>query len=297
MTASTQNAPAKTRADNALLSATRAELRRLVRWPATWVLGGVWLTLQMLFAFAFPYIAYATGDPDAFQGGPMDQILDSMLPQSLPETLIAGTPMFGGAIVLIFAALAVGSAYSWGTWKTVLTQGPGRAAATGGLAAAVGVCVAGLVAVSTAVTYGLSLLVAAVESQEVVAPVWGDFAASVAGSGLILGMWAAAGLFLGAVTRGPALSVGLGLLWTFAVENLLRGAAALIDGLSYATDLLPGSGAGSLAGALGAASDGADGTPGVLDVLTGPQAAVLLGVYIAVFLALTFALIRRRDVA
>ncbi|THV30033.1 ABC transporter permease [Glycomyces paridis] len=281
---------------NALAHSARAELRRLLRWPATWVLGGVWLTLQLLFAFAFPYIAYATGDPDAFQGGPMDQLLASMLPQSLPETLIAGTPMFGGAIVMIFAALTVGSAYNWGTWKTVLTQGPGRGAATGGLVAAVGVCVAGLVAVSTAFTYGLSLLVAAVESQDIVAPAWGDFFASVGGSALILGMWAAAGLFLGALTRGPALSVGLGLLWTFAVENLLRGAAALIDGFDVVTDYLPGSGAGSLAGSLTAAGGG-DGTPGVLDVLTGTQASVLLGVYVAVFLALTFTLVKRRDVA
>lgn len=276
---------------------TRAELRRLALWPATWVLGGVWLTLQALFSFAFPYIAYRTGDPDAFQGGPMAEILASMLPQAAPATVIQGTPMFGGAIAMIFAALAVGSAYGWGTWKTVLTQGPGRATAAAGTMTAIGVCVAALVVVSTAVTLGLSAAVAAIESQDLVAPAWGDLGASMAGAGLVLGMWASAGLFLGALTRGPALSVGLGLLWTLAVENLLRGAARLIDGFEVVTDRLPGSGAGSLAGALGASSSGSTATPGVFDVLAGPAAAGLLGLYLAAFVGLTFALIGRRDVA
>ncbi|WP_460497481.1 ABC transporter permease subunit [Glycomyces tarimensis] len=279
------------------MNSTRAELRRLLLWPATWVLGGVWVGLQTLFGYGFPFIAYRTGDETAFQGGPADEILSSMLPPAAPEMLISGTPMFGGAIVMIFAALAVGSAYSWGTWKSVMTQGPGRTAVTGGVAVAIGACVAALAAFTTAMTLALSALVAAIESRDIVWPDWGDMGASMAGTGLVLGMWAAAGLCLGALTRGPALSVGLGLLWTLAVENLLRGAARLIDGLDAVTDLLPGSSAGSLAGALGASSSGATATPGVLDALSGPVAAGMLGAYLVAFLVLAFVLIDRRDVA
>lgn len=283
---------------SAWVDSTRAELRRLLLWPATWVLGGVWIALLFAFAYAFPYIAYRTGDPDAFQGeGPMEEILASMLPQAAPATLIQGTPMFGGAVVMIFAALAVGNAYAWGTWKTVLTQGPGRLAAAGGTVAAVGVCAVGVVAFSAVFTLGLSSLVAVVESQDLVWPDWGDMAASAGGTALVLGMWAAAGVFLGALTRGPALSVGLGLLWTLVVENLLRGVARLIDGFPAVVDRLPGSSAGSLAGALSSASVEASDTPGVLDALSGPVAAGMLGAYVVVFLGFAFVLIGRRDVA
>ncbi|WP_026923559.1 ABC transporter permease [Glycomyces arizonensis] len=282
---------------NAWSHSTRAELRRLMLWPATWVLGGVWITLLFAFAYAFPYIAYRSGDADAFQGGPTAELLASMLPQAAPAILIQGTPMFGGAVAMIFAALTVGNAYSWGTWKTVLTQGPGRVAAAGGTVTAIGVCVAGLVLFSTVFTLGLSSLVAGIESQALVWPDWGDMAASVGGTALVLGMWAAGGVFLGVLTRGPALSVGLGLLWTLVVENLLRGVSQLIDGMPAVVDRLPGSSAGSLAGALSSAAGGAEGTPGVLDALSGPVATGMLVGYLVVFVALALTLIKRRDVA
>ena len=63
------------------------------------------------------------------------------------------------------------------------------------------------------------------------------------------------------------------------------------------TDVLPGTAAGSMAGALGASfeSDG-DGAPGVLTVLTGGESALLLAGYLVIFLAVSVALVRRRDV-
>ena len=48
--------------------------------------------------------------------------------------------------------------------------------------------------------------------------------AEAAGAGfLVLEMWALLGYALGTLARGPALSVGLGLVWALVVENLLRG--------------------------------------------------------------------------
>ena len=102
-------------------------------------------------------------------------------------------------------------------------------------------------------------------------------------------------MFLGTLTRGPALSVGLGLVWTLVVENLLRGAANLLDALTVVTDRLPGTAAGSLAGALGAAAEGPDATPGVLTVLSGPVAVVLTAAYLVAFLVAAVVLVRRRD--
>lgn len=279
------------------MTVLRAELLRLRAWPTLWVLAGVWTALQVMFSFAFPYMAYRSDDPaTAFQGSEGD-LLAGMLPPAVPAILVAGTPMFGGAIVLIFGALAAGSGYGWGTWKTVLTQGPGRGTALGGTIASVGVFVVGLVLWTLCLDLALSSVIALSESAPVVLPGLFDTARAAGGAALVLGMWAAAGIFLGTVTRGPALSVGLGLVWTFVVENLLRGAANLLDALAVVTDRLPGTAAGSLAGALGATAEGPDATPGVLTVLSGPSAAVLTVAYLVAFLAASVVLMRRRDLS
>jgi hypothetical protein len=277
------------------VASTRAELLRMRRWPTLWVLVAVWTAMQVTFSFAFPYIAYRSGDPDAFQGGPSEQLLASMLPDAVPAILIQGTPMFGGAIVLILGALAAGSGYGWGTWKTVFTQGPGRGSVVAGTVVSVALFVVGLVLWTLCLDLGLSSVIALAESRDVVLPGLAETARAAGGAALVLGMWAAAGLFLGTATRGPALSVGLGLVWTLVVENLLRGAATLLDGLTVLTDHLPGTAAGSLAGALGAAAEGPDATPGVLTVLSGPAATLTVSAYLVLFLAATVLLVRRRD--
>ena len=124
---------------NGLMKSTRAELLRLRRWPALWVLVGVWLTMNLTFGYIFNYIAYRTGDSsNVNEGIPPEALLADLLPSALPEVLVQGMPMFGGAILLILGAVAVGSGYGWGTWKTVLTQGPGRVASFGGTLVALG---------------------------------------------------------------------------------------------------------------------------------------------------------------
>jgi ABC-2 type transport system permease protein len=281
-----------------VVAASRADLLRLGRWPTLWVLAGVWTALQVTFSFAFPYLAYRSDDPaSAFQGGATGDLLAGMLPPAVPAILVAGTPMFGGAIVLILGALAAGSGYGWGTWKTVLTQGPGRATVLVGTIASVGVFVVGIVLWTLCLDLGLSSVIALGESRRVVLPGLLDTARAAGGAALVLGMWAAAGIFLGTVTRGPALSVGLGLVWTLVVENLLRGAANLLDALAVVTDRLPGTAAGSLAGALGATAEGPDATPGVLTVLSGPSAALLVALYLAAFVGAAVVLVRRRDLS
>jgi hypothetical protein len=282
-----------------LVAATRADLLRLRRWPTLWVLAGVWTVLQVTFSFAFPYLAYRSDDPStAFGGGgTAADLLAAMLPPAVPAILISGTPLFGGAIVLILGALAAGSGYGWGTWKTALTQGPSRVAALAGTIVAVGLFVVGIVLWTLCLDLVLSGVIALSASESVVLPDPGATLRAAGGAALVLGMWAAAGILLGTVTRGPALSVGLGLVWTLVVENLLRGAANLLDALSPVTGRLPGTAAGSLAGALGADSAGPDATPGVLTVLGGPAAAVTVAVYLAGFLAVALLLMRRRDLS
>ena len=283
---------------NALIDSTRAELLRLRRWPAMWVLLAVWVTLNVTFGYVFDYVAYRTGEPTPVgEGAPPEALLAGLLPAGAPLTLVQGMPMFGGALVMILGALAVGSGYGWGTWKTVFTQGPGRGTAFGGTLLALSAVLVGLVLVSGAVDLGVSSLIALTEGQPVALPGWGDSVQALGAGLLVLGMWAAAGVLVGVLARGPALAVGLGLVWALVVENLLRGVSGILAGVGLVTDHLPGTAAGSLVGALGAARVGeVDGTPGVFGILDGPVATGWLVAYLVGFTAVALLVVRRRDI-
>jgi ABC-2 type transport system permease protein len=285
-----------------LLASARAELLRLRRWPAFWVLIGVWFALDLAFVYVFNYIAYRTGSGSGMADGvPRAQLLADLMPGAVPVAAVQGTPLFGGAILLILGALTVGSGFGWGTWKTVLTQGPGRGTAFGGTLVVLALTVVALVLATFALDLGVSSVLALVESQPVALPSIGELARGAGTGSLVLGMWASAGVLIGVLTRSPALAVGLGLVWALVVENLLRGVSTLISGLAVVTDHLPGTAAGSLVGALGAVGGAqpgaADSTPGVQTILTGGTAAGFLVGYLALFAAAGLALLRRRDLA
>jgi ABC-2 type transport system permease protein len=245
----------------------------------------------------FDYIAYRTGDSAGPNPRvPPEELLAGVLPDAVPAVLLQGMPMFGGAILMILGALAAGSGYGWGTWKTVLTQGPGRAAALGGTLVALGTVVAGVVLGTAVVDLGVSTLLTVVEDRPVVLPPAGELVEAAGVGVLVLGMWTTAGVLLGSLARSPALAVGLGLVWALVVENLLRGVSGLLGGLAVVTDHLPGTAAGSLVGALGASGQ-AGGAPGVLMVLPGPTALTALTTYLVAFTAAALLLIRHRDLA
>ncbi|HEX6326140.1 MAG TPA: hypothetical protein VFZ72_06190 [Jiangellaceae bacterium] len=282
----------------ALGASVRAEVLRLRKWPTVWVLGGVWLALNLTFAYVFNYIAYTTGSGNFGTGEATDGLLADLLPEAIPRIYTGGLPMFGGAIMMILGALAAGSGFGWGTWKTVLTQGPGRLGAFAGTLVAVGVVIVAIIAGQLVLDFGASALIATVESQALVWPDAGELAQSVGGGLLISAMWATAGVLIGVLTRSPALAVGLGLVWSLVVENLLRGVANLINELEYVTNVLPGTAAGSMAGALGATAEGdGEGAPGVLTVLTGAESATLLTAYLVAFVVAAAFTMRRRDLA
>jgi ABC-2 type transport system permease protein len=281
-----------------LLGSVRAELLRPRRWPAVWVLVGVWFALDLAFVYVFNYVAYRTGSGSAVADAvPRAQLLADLMPGAVPVAAVQGTPLFGGAILMILGALAVGSGYGWGTWKTVFTQGPGRLTATGGtLVALLGIVVA-LVAATFVVDLGIASALATAESRTIVWPAVVDVARAIGGGVLIFAMWMLAGVAVGTLARGPALAVGLGLVWVLAVENLLRGVGSLLDWLQPVTDVLPGTAAGSVAAAVGATPVSEGGTPGVVSTLAGGTAvAVALG-YVVAFVVTTGLLVRHRDLA
>jgi ABC-2 type transport system permease protein len=277
------------------IASLRAELLRLRKWPVTWVITGVWLTLNVFFGYLLDYLSYR----DAVGGG--DQrlagaLLAQLSPAQVPSTMVTGLPMFGSALVLILAALATGSGYGWNTWRTVFTQGPGRLSALGGTLLALAVVVVGFTVLTLLTDLAASSIVTAAEGQALSWPGLGEVAEGLGGALLIGATWAAGGALIGILARSPGLAVGLGLVWVLIVENLLRGVATLLGPLEAATDLLPGTAAGSLAGALGAAGAAQPGgAPGVFTVLSGAQAVALLAVYLVAFVVVAGLVLTRRD--
>lgn len=278
----------------AVLDSTRAELLRLRRWPAVWITVGAWIALALTFGYVFDYVSYATGTESfATEGTTRDALLAGLLPQGVPDVLVQGMPMFGGALAMVLGALVAGNGFGWGTWKTAFTQGPGRLAAVGGsltaLTTFVVVIVAATLALFTAVATGIAL----VEGQTITWPTATDLARAVGGGLLVLEMWALLGYTVAIIARGPALAVGLGLVWALVVENLLRGVGSLLGAVEQLTLFLPGTAAGSLVGSL----TGVTGTPGVLDVVGGDRAALTVAAYVVGLTAVVLVVMRRRDLA
>jgi ABC-2 type transport system permease protein len=282
---------------NALTRSARAELFRLRRWPAFWVTVTAWLLLNAMFGYVFDFVTYTSGDSSfSNEGETRAELLASLLPTGLAHLLPQGMPLFGGAIMMVLGAIVAGNGYGWGTWKTVFTQAPSRTVAVLGSMSALVVLVAGLVVTTLVADVGTSLGIAALESQSVSWPAAGDLLQSVGGALLVMEMWALAGYFLGTIARGPALSVGLGLVWALVIEGLLRGVGESLQAVAVFTHFLPGTAAGSLVGSI-VGVGGPDPTPGILDTLSGTRALVTMAVWILALPLATVWLVRRRDVA
>ncbi|GAA4701729.1 ABC transporter permease [Phytohabitans rumicis] len=269
---------------------TRAEITKLVRRPASWLLLAVAIVLSLTFTYLVPY----AGANGASEGVPSaERGVAATLPDQLVGNSIGGLPVFAGAIVLILAVLAVGGEYGWGTWKTVLAQGPSRLTVYAGkitaIAAAVLVYVLALFAAG-AVT---SAFIAAAEGAPANWPSFVDLLGGVGAGWLMAMMWAGLGVVLAVGLRGVALPIGLGLVWLLAVQNLLTGIAApLLDWVDRLQEWLPGPNAGSLAASLGSSAD----APGVAVLVGDAHAVAVMAAYLVLFVGLGGLLLRRRDV-
>ncbi|SFB44449.1 ABC-type transport system involved in multi-copper enzyme maturation, permease component [Amycolatopsis marina] len=267
----------------------RAELGKAVRRPALWLLPAVGVTLSVTFAYLIPYAGYAGGT----EGPPnSDRGLAAMLPAEFVGSAIAGTPVFVGALALILGVLVVGGEYQTETWKTLLSQGPGRRTVYGAKVVTVAAGVLALTLALFAAAALASVVVAALQGQPMMWPPLSEIAAGLGAGWLITMMWAASGIMLAVVLRGVALPIGLGLVWLLAVQNLISAIAApLVDWIADLQHALPGPNAGSLVASLGAATT----TPGVTALVDGGQATLVTAGYLVVFLAVGGWLLSSRD--
>jgi ABC-2 type transport system permease protein len=283
-----------------MIASFSAEILKLRKRPATWILLGVVLALTQLFGYILPYSSWLTSDQNfQTQGLNPQAVLAGTLPGELVPTSLGGFPVFAGALALILGALATGSEYGWGTMQTALTQRPTRLAVYVGKLAALAASTLAIVAATFALNAAVASVIATVESRPLDYPSLAELAMGVGSGWLILSMWAGLGALLGFAFRGVALPIGLGVVWVLGVENLVSAVAdSLLTGLRPLRDVLPGVNAGSLVWSLapGGGSSG-EAPPGVIDAVTGGRATLGLVLYVAAFAAAGAFLVRRRDVA
>lgn len=271
-----------------------AEFLKLRKRPATWVLALIFAFVLGLFGYLFNYL-FIVNAPE--QGGAPQGFEEGMLQYLLPESVLVnvlgtGFAGFGGALVLILGALAVGSEYGWETFKVTLTQKPGRLGLFFGKLIAVAIVLAIFSVLILAVGAGISYAIASLEDAAVEWPATLEFLKGLGAGWLILVVFAAFGIFLATLFRSTALAIGLGLVYLLVLENLFLGLAPQSDTVETIGNALPAKNALDLANSFGNVPQGFA-PPG--EAVDATQAVLVLIAYAAGFVLLSALLFWRRD--
>jgi ABC-type transport system involved in multi-copper enzyme maturation permease subunit len=274
-----------------MLASFSAEMLKLYKRLATWILILVPLVLNQVFSYLVPYTSYLSAENERAA----EQVLANRLPADLVLNSIGGFPVFAGAIALTLGALSVGSEYGWGTLKTTLIQRPRRLKVYAGKLLALAVVVLTIVLATFVLGVFSSSAIALSQSEVMDWPSLADLTQGIASGWLILMMWCLFGVMLAFVFRGTALPIGLGVVWIMGIENLIVNVAAPLLGLAETLQKgLPSVNAGSLVSALNGGEVGS--APGVNTTVDGTQATLVLIAYAVVFVLIAGFVLQRRDV-
>lgn len=279
-----------------LLSSVRAALFAGRKRPAVWAVTATWLTLALLFGLGIPYLVYRVLSTDPEEAAAAQALLATLLPDKLVPTGIGLFPMFGGAIVLVLGALAVGNEYRWGTLNLIFTQRPRRTQVIAGQAIALTIFALFLVIATVAIVAAAMSLIALVEGREISWPSAVAILRLVGAAWLICTAHAAFGYLLAIVFRSTATAIAVGLMWTLLIENAISGMALVLAPFKIVQKVLLAPSSGAMAGALGAPSQFDGGTPGVMEAANGWLPTLVLVGYTAVAIGLAMRLAARRDV-
>ncbi|MBM0274990.1 ABC transporter permease subunit [Micromonospora tarensis] len=265
----------------------RGALFTLRRRPALRVLTAVWALQIICFVYLITYIVYRSvpgESPDELR-----QLLTSLLPASADRTVVGALPMWGGPVMLILGALVAGGDERWGSSRTVLARFADRTAFLLGRFLALVLVLLLLSVLTIALSALCSAAIAAAEGEAIRWPGPGRLAVALVSVWLIVTAWGAVGFTLALATRNLAAAIGIGLLWTLMVENLVNGLGAVIPLFGAVGSILLSTSSGSVAAALGASGFGVD------PVTSGPVAAAVLAGYTVVALTTALVIFRRRD--
>jgi ABC-2 type transport system permease protein len=269
-----------------------AELLLIRRRAATWILLGFWTAIALLFSYVLPYYAYTSNTN--FHGRAI--VLYVLLPQSLISTIAATFPFFGGTMVLILGILSMGSEYDWGTLTTVLVQRVGRLKFFLAKIAALAIALIPFVLLVFLLGFLASSIIALREDQAIMLPSLWDLVRALSAGWFLLAAWASFGVLLAVLSKGTALAIGLGIIYGLVIEGIISSFGRQIDLLAQISKGLLRTNGYSLISALGGSitAAGPGGFSGT--TVSGTQASIVIGVYVLFFVAVSAAVVRRRDV-
>lgn len=278
-----------------VLAAFRAEVLKLRKRPAVWILLATLAGVVLLFGYVLLYTLVTQAPPGTMQGLDAASLLDMLRPEFVPAQVLGMVAGFGGALGLILGALVFGGEYAWATVKTMTTQRPQRLALIAGRILAV--LLACLVLALAAFVGGVAgtAIVSLLAQGDTTAPAARDVLSAFGVAGLVIAVWSSIGMCLATVFRGTGWAIGLGLLYAFAVESVLGLLPLTGRAGEVVARALIGNNTTALVTAVAPGNAAALGTPAV-DIDPG-QAVAVLAAYLAVAVVVAIAVFVRRDIA
>jgi ABC-2 type transport system permease protein len=279
---------------NGLLASFRAEWLKTSRRPATWLLGLVLAVVLVALGYAFLVLLVAVlgNEPSTRPGvatGLHTLKLDVAPAHFLQTALGSFSGLgYGSAIAVILGVLSAGSEYGWSTLKTVLTQGPGRLSAFAGKLLVLAVILAIYAAVILACAAAASAVTGAIYGSAGGWPSLLDVVKAFLACWLIMGLWTGLGVLLAVLFRQAPLAIGLGIVYSIAIEGLIVNTLSLDSSLQNVERGFPGANATALVNSFGGNAARA---------LVGPtQAVLVVAAFMVAFVLVAALLLRVRDV-
>jgi ABC-2 type transport system permease protein len=272
-----------------MIGVIKAEIRKYVRRPAFRV-GAALVALLVSVAYGIGLLGLINSSV-APRGG-------VNVAQLYPDQFVVyatGAAAITGAIAMIVGALTLGSEYSWGTFKTALTQRAGRFTTIGGRVVGYLLYTGVLTLIIFVLSAAWSIVVAQYESHAISWPAAFDVVKGFGAIWLVISVSGTLGVFLGTLFRQPAAAVGVGLVYGLALQVLVvRFIASISNGAyKWVADLFEGQNTGALLQSF--SPPPAVGQISKADI-SAERAVLVLCVYIAVYVVATAVLVRQRDV-
>ncbi len=289
----------------------RAELLKLRKRLAVWILGGIWLAVLILFAYALPYAIFtnlpqppapADAPPEvqeqiqAQEDATTEQLVSQLYPENIVSYVLSSFSGAGGTLALILGTLVTGSEYGWGTLKTVLSQRPGRFGTFFAKMLALAVALVLFTVLGFVVGAICSLVVAGLQAAPVELPPPSQVLGALGAGTIILAVWAALGVFLATLFRSTALAIGLGLFYALTLEAIVFNLPIPNESFQNARQFFLGQNSSFLATSFSDAPQPQNFLPFAPEV-GAAQAALVLCAYIAAFVLIAALVFRKRDVA
>jgi len=206
-----------------MIATIRAEWRKNRFRPAFLVSSGLIAGITLLVYSSNWYLATHPGQGDR----PIP--LATLFPDQFVNNVMgAGFPI-GAAIAIVLGAILAGSEYSWGTLKTLFTQGPGRLTTWSGRMVVFTAWMGVLTAILFAVGAAYSVLIVTVNNHAVTWPAVEEIFKGFGAVWLVLTVNGALGMAIAVLVRQSATAIGIGVVYLLSIEII---AVRFIDSVS-----------------------------------------------------------------